>query len=121
MAKKPEILFEKNSNMARKDSKNIDHTLRSQLVIVIFLFFVITFHLLLYISVWGQRFELRSTDYFFRLFYWINEPKAPSEIAIVAMDDSSYQLLNIPFDKAWPRGLHAELIRKLKALGAKKV
>jgi serine/threonine protein kinase len=45
----------------------------------------------------------------------------PADLAIVAIDDDSYQIIGRDRTLAWPRGLHAELIRTLKREGARAV
>lgn len=37
------------------------------------------------------------------------------------MDESSYSILEIPMNQAWPRAVHADLINRLGELGAKRV
>lgn len=44
-----------------------------------------------------------------------------SQVAVVAIDESSYRELNVPFGPPWPRALHAKLLKRLKDLGAKRV
>lgn len=44
-----------------------------------------------------------------------------NEVLMVYMDESSYKPLGQEFGKLWDRRLHARLLRKLKALGAKGV
>lgn len=46
---------------------------------------------------------------------------SPRKVAVVAIDESSYRELNVPFGPPWPRALHAKLLKKLKELGAKRV
>ena len=45
----------------------------------------------------------------------------PNDLAIVAIDDDSYQVIGLDSTLPWPRGLHAELIRTLKREGARAV
>ncbi len=66
----------------------------------------------------GQSLEIRSTDLFFKIR---GEIPAPEEFVILSMDEQSYELLNLPMDKSWPRSIHAEALKKLKSLGAQKV
>lgn len=46
---------------------------------------------------------------------------APSKVVVVAIDEPSYRELGVKYGPPWPRALHAKLLRKLKALGAKQV
>ncbi len=45
----------------------------------------------------------------------------PSEAVMVYMDDDSHRELNQPYDRAWDRGVHAQLVERLAADGAKAV
>ena len=45
----------------------------------------------------------------------------PPKVRVVAIDDDSYQELGIEPTSPWPRALHGELIRTLKAQGAKAI
>jgi adenylate cyclase len=45
----------------------------------------------------------------------------PSDVCVVAIDDESYEYFKAPKTAAWPRGLHAELVRTLKAEGARAI
>lgn len=45
---------------------------------------------------------------------------APSDVVVVAIDESSYLNLQVPMAGAWPRELHARLLEKLKEMGAKR-
>ncbi len=45
----------------------------------------------------------------------------PPKVRVVAIDDDSYQELGVEPTSPWPRGLHGELIRTLKAQGARAV
>jgi adenylate cyclase len=46
---------------------------------------------------------------------------SPEDVAVVAMDESSYQALNLPMDRPLPRSVHAALIKRLGELGAARV
>ena len=62
--------------------------------------------------------EFRVSDQWMRL----RGPQVPpSKIVVVAIDEPSYRELKVPFDKPWPRSLHAKLLRNLKEFGAKRV
>ena len=79
-------------------------------------------HLCLFVSPWGQSFERAGTDFWFPVITSMGENIAPPpDIALLAMDDSSYELLGVPYSRPWPRSLHARAIRNLKALGARRV
>lgn len=45
----------------------------------------------------------------------------PSQIAIIAIDERSYDQLKVPLDQAWPRALHAKLLERLAEYGVKRV
>lgn len=56
------------------------------------------------------------------LFKWRGERSAPSGVCVVAIDYDSYEALDVdPTKVAWPRGLHAELVRTLHREGAKAI
>jgi adenylate cyclase len=90
-----------------------------RLVIIIFAALIVSIlHLQVFLSSIGDRVEPWALDFWFNL-RGVDTP--PEDIAIVAMDESSYSVLKLPMDQAWPRALHAQLIERLKQLGAKKV
>ena len=62
----------------------------------------------------GQSLENQTLDLYYRL-----QPVAPTppNFLIVAIDESSFQELDRPWP--WPRRLHAELVRRLSAAGAR--
>ncbi len=62
----------------------------------------------------GQTLENRSLDLFYRL-----RPMAPQplDLLIVAIDEPSFQ--ELPYSWPWPRHLHADLVRRLVAGGAR--
>jgi adenylate cyclase len=62
----------------------------------------------------GQSLENQTLDLFYRL-----RPVAPppADLLIVAIDEPSFQELRRPWP--WPRRLHAELVDRLKAAGAR--
>lgn len=66
----------------------------------------------------GERIETNSADFWFQQR---GEIEAPLDIAIIALDEASYKALGVPFNQAWPRTLHAQMLRKLKELGAGRV
>lgn len=45
----------------------------------------------------------------------------PKQLAIVAIDERSYDQLKVPLDQAWPRMLHAQLLERLAEYGVKRV
>ncbi len=65
----------------------------------------------------GQKFVQRSYDLLFR-FRWIVKP---TEVVMVYLDEASHTELGQPYDKPWDRALHAQLLRRLTAEGAKAV
>ncbi len=67
---------------------------------------------------WGETLELRFLD----LWFNVRGPVAPPEnVVIVAMDEESYDHFGISLNQAWPRSLHAKLLRRLAECGAKRV
>jgi adenylate cyclase len=62
----------------------------------------------------GQNLENSALDLFYRL-----RPASPppSELLLVAIDEASFQELRRPWP--WPRSLHAQLINRLAAAGAR--
>ncbi len=55
------------------------------------------------------------------LFKWRGPLPPPRGVAVVAIDDESYRVLGVDQKGAWPRGLHARLIRALAGAGARAV
>ncbi|PYQ15079.1 MAG: hypothetical protein DMH00_00090 [Acidobacteria bacterium] len=56
------------------------------------------------------------------LLFLLRGPRpAPARVCVVALDDDSYEELGVDPTGAWPRGLHAQLIRTLSREGAKAV
>lgn len=45
----------------------------------------------------------------------------PSDVVVVAMDEATYETLELPSDRPLPRSIHAKLIKKLGELGAARV
>jgi len=75
-------------------------------------------YLVILLTPFGEHREPLALD----LWAWLRGPlPAPSGVAIVAMDEQSYNLLGVPMNQAWPRQLHAELLKRLKELGAQRV
>jgi adenylate cyclase len=62
----------------------------------------------------GHTLENQTLDLFYRL-----RPKAPqpADLLIVSIDEPSFQEIRQPWP--WPRGLHAKLVRRLAAGGAR--
>ena len=79
---------------------------------------VITLHTFFYWSSAAARLDYLLSDYWFRLR---GSHAAPDEVVLIAMNESSYQVLGIPYNQAWPRALHARLLEKLRAAGVKRV
>lgn len=62
--------------------------------------------------------DLKVSDQWLR----IHGPKDPPPgVFVVAIDEPSYREMKASYDKPWPRAFHAQLLQRLKALGAKKV
>jgi adenylate cyclase len=66
----------------------------------------------------GERFELQGLDILFNVR---GKAPPPSDIVVVALDESSYEALGVPLNAIWPRRYHAKLLTLLHELGAKKV
>src|ERR1051326_4413553 len=67
---------------------------------------------------WGEALEMRVLDLWFNL----RGPIAPpDDVVVVAMDEDSYQELNYPKDRAWPRAAHVKLLQRLAETGARRV
>lgn len=75
-------------------------------------------HTQIYFSELGQRFEPMSLDFWYQLR---GEISPPEDVILIAMDEDSYGQLGVPMNKAWPRALHARLLERLAAAGARKV
>ena len=65
----------------------------------------------------GDKLIHLSYDYLF-LFRPIHPPH---ELVLVYMDDASHADLGQPFNGSWDRGLHAQLVDRLTAAGARVV
>jgi adenylate cyclase len=88
-------------------------------IVVLLLALVVSLaHMQIFFSSLGERVEPLALDLWFNLRGQVDPP---GEVAVVAMDESSYQVLGLPMDQAWPRATHAELVRKLADAGAKRV
>lgn len=62
--------------------------------------------------------ELSQSDNLFRM----RGPREPMEnIAVISMDENSYQALGVPITGAWPRQLHTKLVNRLADDKAKRV
>ena len=55
------------------------------------------------------------------LFQLRGPRKPPADVCVVALDDASYPELGLDRAEAWPRELHAELVRTLAREGARSV
>lgn len=75
-------------------------------------------HLVLQVLPVGRQIEPLAVDLWSAMR---GQLQPPSSVAVVAMDEQSYELLDVPMNQAWPRRLHAELLKRLKELGAAKV
>ena len=66
--------------------------------------------------------ELRALDAYsrFRFSGWLGAPLSPpSSVAVIAIDEDSYQHFDVSPLDIWPRRLHARLIERLKKLDVK--
>lgn len=68
-------------------------------------------------TVLGQKFAQSSYDLLFPM-RWIVKP---TEVVMVYLDEASHTELGQPYHKPWDRALHAQLLRRLTADGAKAV
>ena len=62
-----------------------------------------------------------SYDWSFDLSFFKSIDLRANNVVLVYMDEASYRDLNQPFNKPWDRALHARLLDRLKAAGAKAV
>ncbi len=74
-------------------------------------------HVFLFVGV-GDFLEPWSLEVWFNVR---GPQKAPEDIVLIAMDEDSYEELDLPMSEAWPRVIHAELLDRLAAAGAKVV
>jgi adenylate cyclase len=70
---------------------------------------------------WAPAVSLEKAGGLDRLFALRGPRAAPTDVCVVAIDDSSYDVIGRDRALAWPRGLHADLIRTLKREGARAV
>jgi len=73
------------------------------------------------LSRWAPAASLEKAGGLDRLFALRGLRTPPPEVCVVAIDDVSYKVIGRDSTLAWPRALHAELIRTLKREGAKAV
>lgn len=69
-------------------------------------------------SITGQRYEFALHDALVRLRGPI---PSPSDVVVVALDEATYNALELPMDRPIPRLYHAKLLKRLAELGAKRV
>lgn len=72
----------------------------------------------LFTSQFGQRIELAALDRWFNLR---GQVAPPDDIVVVSIDEQSYSVLGLPMNRSWPRATHAELLRRLAEMGARRV
>ncbi|MGA1191805.1 MAG: CHASE2 domain-containing protein [Bdellovibrionota bacterium] len=73
---------------------------------------------LIYQTPWFQELEYRGLD----LWFFLRGPQsAPEDVILVAIDEESYDALQVPMHQPWPRALHAQLLERLARAGAKRV
>ncbi len=66
----------------------------------------------------GERFDFQGLDI---LFAARGKLPPPSDVLVVALDETSYEALGIPLNSVWPRSYHGKLLNLLHELGAKRV
>jgi len=70
---------------------------------------------------WAPAVSLEKAGGLDRLFALRGPRTPPPDVCVVAIDDDSYKVLERDPLLAWPRGLHADLIRALRREGARAV
>ena len=70
---------------------------------------------------WDPAVSLEKAGGLDRLFALRGPRTPPLEVCVVAIDDESYKVIGRDPTLAWPRGLHADLIRTLRREGARAV
>jgi adenylate cyclase len=73
------------------------------------------------LTVWPPGITLEKSGGLDNLFLLRGPRRPPPEVCVVAMDNASYGVLELDPAASWPRALHAELLRKLKAEDARAV
>ena len=73
------------------------------------------------LTYWGPGANLEKAFGLDALFALRGQRTPPPEVCVVAIDDDSYKVIERDRALAWPRALHAELIRALKREGARVV
>lgn len=79
---------------------------------------IVALHAGMYLSPIGQGIE---SSWFDRWIALRGPIAAPKEVVLVAMDEESYTQLGLSPTEAWPRAMHARLVERLAALGARRV
>ena len=69
----------------------------------------------------GNVLSRASYDWSFDLCFFQSVDLRANSVVMVYMDEASYRDLNQPFNKPWDRALHARLVDRLKAAGAKAI
>jgi adenylate cyclase len=67
------------------------------------------------------KFGLGLVHASYDLPYAIRPDSQPTEVVMVYLDDESHQILNQPYNAPWDRSLHARLLNRLTAEGARSV
>jgi len=75
-------------------------------------------HLGYYLSPLGARFEPVALDIWSGIR---GQLPVPDEIVIVAIDEQSYGVLDVPLNQSWPRELHTKLLNSLSQFKPRKV
>lgn len=79
--------------------------------------FAVLFHTLLFTGI-GDSLEPWVLEVWFNVR---GAQKAPEDIVLISMDEESYEELDFQMSEAWPRVIHAELLDRLAAAGARVV
>ncbi|MCB0336532.1 MAG: CHASE2 domain-containing protein, partial [Bdellovibrionales bacterium] len=78
-------------------------------------------HGVLFSTFAGDTVEPFALDLWFNIREKISAPEVPKDVVLIGMDEQSYSILDIPMTEIWPRDVHAKLVEKLAAAGAKRV
>lgn len=79
---------------------------------------LVNLHAMLFVSYLGRRFEPTILDFWFKLRGAL---PPPAEVAVIALDDETYDRLNASPLQFWPRKYHVEFLKKLAKFGVKGV
>lgn len=79
---------------------------------------IVALHAGIFLSSIGQGIE---SGWFDRWIAFRGPVAAPKDVVLVAMDEESYTQLGLSPTEVWPRAMHARLIERLAALGARRI